>query len=125
MKLVLSAAALLLTASVSIAAHAAPADELGGRLDHVCTSAIAPDVDGLTLDQHGRDVETYAAAVAAYQECLRHELQTKRAHLTQSEQALIAGRLSRSSYDVREVRLAYASAVRDARTAAAQVAERP
>ena len=125
MKTVLFTVALLLTATVCVTAQATPVDELGARLDHLCATAPAPSVAGLTLDQQGRDVETYAAAVATYQQCLRHELQAKRAHLTQSEQALIAGRLSRSSYDVREVRLAYANALRDARTAFAQVAERP
>lgn len=124
MKNVLPIGALLLAAVLSATAHAAPADDLGLRLDRVCAALPAPGLDGKPVEQQGRAVDAYAAAVADYQDCLHRELRASRASLTQSEQAMIASRLSRSAYDLTAVRLDYASAVRAARASSVQVAER-
>ncbi|KPF84416.1 hypothetical protein IP70_15315 [alpha proteobacterium AAP38] len=124
MKNVLPIGALLLAAVLSTPAHAAPADDLGLRLDRVCAAVPAPGLDGKPVEQQGRAIDAYAAAVADYQDCLHRELRASRASLTQSEQAMIAGRLSRSAYDLTAVRLDYAGAIRASRAAAVQVAER-
>lgn len=124
MKTVLPIGALLLAAVLSAPVHAAPADDLGLRLDRVCVSVPAPGLDGKPVEQQARAIDAYATAVADYQDCLHQELRASRASLTQSEQAMIAGRLSRSAYDLTAVRLDYASAVRAARAASVQVAER-
>lgn len=123
MKTVLSVGALLLAATLSLPAHAAPGDELSVRLDRTCAPVSAP-VTGSALSDQAKDVEAFAAAIAAYQDCLHSELRSQRATLTQSEQAVIAGRLSRSAYDLTTTRQHYANAVRAAR-ATMQVAERP
>lgn len=116
MKTILSFGALLLAATLSLPAHAAPGDELGARLDRACVSVPAvPSAAGLSLVEHGRAVDAYAAAIARYQDCLYQELSGQRASLTQSEQAMIAGRLSRSTYDLNATRQQYASAVRAGR----------
>ncbi len=124
MKTVLPIGALLLAAILSAPVHAAPADDLGLRLDRVCAAVPAPGLDGQPLEQQGRAVDAYAAVVAAYQDCLHQELRASRGGLTQSEQAVIAGRLSRSAYDLTAARVDYANAVRAARAATVQVAER-
>lgn len=124
MKTVLPIGALLLAAVLSAPVHAAPADDLGLRLDRVCAAVPAPGLNGMPVEQQARTVDTYAAAIASYQDCLHQELRASRASLTQSEQAVIAGRLSRSAYDLTAVRLDYASAVRAARASSVQVAER-
>lgn len=122
MKTVLSVGALLLAAVLSTAAQAAPGEELAARLDRACAAVPAPAV-GVSLAGQARAVDAYAADIAAYQDCLHQELRATRASLTQSEQALIAGRLSRSAYDLTAARLDYANAVRNARSNV-QVAER-
>lgn len=124
MKTVLPIGALLLAAILSAPVHAAPADDLGLRLDRVCTSVPAPGLDGQPVEQQGRAVDAYAAAIAAYQDCLHQELRATRGSLTQSEQAVIASRLSRSAYDLTAARIDYASALRASRAASVQVAER-
>lgn len=122
MKTVLSVGALLLAAVLSTTAHAAPGDELAARLDRTCAAVPAPAA-GISLTEQARAVEAYAAGIAAYQDCLYTELRSRRASLTQSEQAVIAGRLSRSAFDLTSARQDYASAVRAARSTV-QVAER-
>lgn len=124
MKTVLPIGALLLAAVLSAPVHAAPADDLGVRLDRVCAAVPTPSLAGKPVEQQGKVVEAYATAVAAYQDCLHQEMRASRASLTQSEQAVIAGRLSRSAYDLTAVRLDYASAFRAARASSIQVAER-
>ncbi|MFV3128409.1 hypothetical protein [Niveispirillum sp. KHB5.9] len=123
MKTVLSVGALLLAAALSLPAHAAPADDLAVRLDRACVALPAPGAPA-SLADHAKAVDAYAAAITAYQDCLNAELRSRRASLTQSEQAVIAGRLSRSAYDLSNARQQYAGAVRTAR-ANVQVAERP
>lgn len=122
MKTVLSVGALLLAAVLSTAAQAAPGEELAARLDRACAVVPAPAA-GVSLAGQARAVDAYAADIAAYQDCLHQELRATRASLTQSEQALIASRLSRSAYDLTAARLDYANAVRNAR-GNVQVAER-
>lgn len=124
MKTVLPIGALLLAAALSAPVHAAPADDLGLRLDRVCAAVPAPGLDGKPVEQQRMAVDAYAAAIAAYQDCLHKELRVSRNTLTQSEQAVIAGRLSRSAYDLTAARLDYASALRASRAASVQVAER-
>lgn len=124
MKTVLPIGALLLAAILSSPVHAAPADDLGQRLDRVCAAVPTPGLDDKPVEQQGRAIDAYANAIAAYQDCLHRELRAARDSLTQSEQALIAGRLSRSAYDLTAARLDYASALRASRTASVQVAER-
>ncbi|MFY8094357.1 MAG: hypothetical protein ACOVN0_12850 [Niveispirillum sp.] len=122
MKTVLSVGVLLLAAVLSNAAHAAPGDELAADLDRVCAAVPAPAASASLTDQ-ARAVDIYAMGIAAYQECLYTELRSRRASLTQSEQAVIARRLSRSAFDLTAARQDYASAVRAARSTV-QVAER-
>lgn len=123
MKMVSSVGALLLAAILSTPVHAAPGDELSAEIDRLCAAVPAPAA-GLPLADHARAVDSYAAGIAAYQECLYTELRHRRASLTQSGQALFAGRLSHSTYDLAAARQGYAQAVRAAR-GAVQVAERP
>ncbi|MBP7339192.1 hypothetical protein [Niveispirillum sp.] len=122
MKMVLSVGLLTLATVLSLPAQGAPGDDLAAHLDRVCPAAPAPVAD-TSLAGQGKAVDAYAAGVAAYQECLYTELRSRRAGLTQSEQAVIAGRLSRSTYDLSAARQRYAGAVRAAR-AEMQVAER-
>lgn len=122
MKTVLSVGVLLLAAFLSATANAAPADDLAVRIDRTCAAVPAPAA-GISLAEQARAVDVYAAGIAAYQDCLHQELRAARASLTQSEQAVIASRLSRSAYDLTAARLDYASAVRAARSNV-QVAER-
>lgn len=123
MRSILTLGALLLATALSIPAQAAPADDLAARIDRACVAPMAaPGGDGLSLIDHAKAVESFAGRTDAYQSCLYGELNRNRAALSQSEQEVIAARLSRSSYALHAARVQYASALRAARLPT-QVAE--
>jgi len=124
MKTMLPLAAALMTAVLSFPAYAAPADKLADQLDRLCVAPSAVET-GAGLVQHGAAVKAFAAATGSYQDCLYGELNKRRGHLSQSEQEVIAARLSHSAYDLTAAREQYAAAVRAERAMmATQVADR-
>ncbi|MFV3073123.1 hypothetical protein [Niveispirillum fermenti] len=114
MRSILTLGAILLATALSIPAQAAPADDLAARIDRACVAPLATP-GSLSLTDHARAVESFAGRTDAYQNCLYGELNRNRAALSQSEQEVIAARLSRSSYALHAARTQYASALRAAR----------
>jgi hypothetical protein len=123
MKTTITLGAVLMAAFLSLPAQAVPADDLAVQLDRACAALpAAPNGEGMSLAEHSQAVKDFAATVGNYQDCLYGELNRNRAALTQSEQEVIAARLSRSSYTLSAARVQYATAVRATRMPT-QVAE--
>lgn len=115
MKTMLTLGAALLAAGLSLPAFADGNNDLTTKLDAACASL--PDAPATTrsLADQAKALDSFAAAVAVQQECLYREINHRRDRLTQSEQAVIAGKLSRSAYALTAARIDYASALRASR----------